>query len=282
MRWFELSVPTVMMFVAAAYVNPANAISGPASYVYFLFIILSALRLDLSLCFFTGVVASLAYGCTVAMHWDSLKTAFAEPSFTLGFSFFLRSLIFALGGLLAGLVSVRIRKSLIETMRSMHERERVLTLFGQHVSPAVVDRLLTQAQNAAPDLRNVCVLVLDVRNFTSFAEKHAPAKVVELLNTLWDFMIRAINEHHGFINKFLGDGFLAVFGAPLPAGNDCQNAIDAAQRILRELDERIAAVALPAIQVGIAVHAGEAIVGNIGTSERPNVANTPLSVTSST
>jgi adenylate cyclase len=81
-------------------------------------------------------------------------------------------------------------------------------------------------------------------------------------------MVRAINEHHGFVNKFLGDGFLAVFGAPISAGNDCQNALAAAHRILRELDDLTSVGALPPIQVGMAVHAGEAIVGNIGSAER--------------
>jgi adenylate cyclase len=131
-----------------------------------------------------------------------------------------------------------------------------------------VNRLLTQSHGEASELRNVCVLVLDIRNFTGFAEKRSPAEVVSLLNTLWDFMIRAVNEHHGFINKFLGDGFLAVFGAPFPAGNDYQNAMNAAHRILREFDELAASGALPPIQVGIAVHAGHAIVGNVGSAER--------------
>jgi hypothetical protein len=61
------------------------------------------------------------------MHWNALKAAFAEPALTIGFSYIVRALIFALGGLVAGLVSVRIRKSLIETMHSMRDRERIIT-----------------------------------------------------------------------------------------------------------------------------------------------------------
>ena len=264
----ELSVPTAMMWLAAAHTHPGNAISGPASYVYFLFIILAALRLDFHLCLFTGVVASLGYGFTVIMHWAALKTEFSEPPMTVAFSFFVRALILALGGLVAGLVSVRIRASLTGAVISMRERERVVNLFGQHVSPEVADRLLANSQNTVSDFRRVCVLVLDIRNFTGFAENRAPAEVVALLNTLWDFMIRAVNQHHGFINKFLGDGFLAVFGAPVPHGDDCRNAMDAAKQILRELDERITAGLLPRIQVGMAVHAGDAIVGSIGSAQR--------------
>ncbi len=264
----ELSVPTAMIWLAAGYTHPGNAISGPASYVYFLFIILSALRLDFHLCLFTGIASSLGYAFTVILHWEALKTQFTEPPLTLAFSFFLRALILALGGLVAGLVGVRIRASLNETVVSMRERERVMTLFGQHVSPEVADRLVASSQHTASDHRRICVLVLDIRNFTTFAENRAPAEVVALLNSLWDFMIPAVNEHHGFINKFLGDGFLAIFGAPLPHGNDCQNAIEAARKILRELDERTNAGLLKGIQVGMAVHAGEAIVGSIGSALR--------------
>jgi adenylate cyclase len=179
----ELSVPMVMTLVAAAYTNPANALSGPASYIYFLFIVLSALRLDFRLCLFTGAVASLGYGYACTIHWNALKAAFSEPSLTVGFSYFVRALLFLLGGIVAGLVSARIRKSLIEAMQSMRDRQRVITLFGQHVSPNVVNRLLTQSHGEASELRNVCVLVLDIRNFTGFAEKRSPAEVVSLLNT---------------------------------------------------------------------------------------------------
>jgi len=264
----ELSVPMIMTLVVAAHTNPVSAMSGPASYTYFLFIILSALRLDFRLCLFTGAIAALAYGFTAATHWSALEAASLEPALTMRFSFSVRALIYLLSGLVAGLVCVRIRKLLVETMQTTRERERVIALFGQHVSPNVVDQLLTQPRGDTSELRNVCILVLDIRNFTTFAEKRSPAEVVALLNTLWSFMVRAINEYHGFINKFLGDGFLAVFGAPISAANDCQNALAAAQRILRELDDLTLASALPSVQIGMAVHAGEAIVGNIGSAER--------------
>jgi len=111
-------------------------------------------------------------------------------------------------------------------------------------------------------------MVLDIRNFTTFSEDRAADEVVRYLNTLWSFMVHTVNEHHGFVNKFLGDGFLAVFGAPLSTGSDCANAIAAAQRIMREVEQRAAAGGLPPTQIGIALHAGHAIVGNIGSAER--------------
>jgi adenylate cyclase len=264
----EIAAPMAMALIAAAHTDPTTAVSGPASYVYFLFIILSALRLDFALSLFTGAVCSLAYGVTVVLYWAELERAFPLPGLTMQFSFFVRALIFLLAGWVAGLVSVRLRASLVETVETLRERERVVALFGQHVSPAVVDRLLTGAAGQHSEVRTVCVLVLDIRNFTGFSEQHPPEQVVALLNRLWGFMVRAVNDHHGFVNKFLGDGFLAVFGAPLSSGNDCQNAVAAARRILRELDGLVSSGVLPPVDVGMAVHAGDAIVGNIGSAER--------------
>ena len=112
-------------------------------------------------------------------------------------------------------------------------------------------------------------MVLDIRNFTAFAEARAPDEVVRHLNTLWTFMVRIINEHHGIVNKFLGDGFLAVFGAPLSNGNDdCANAMAAARQIMLELDQLVAAGEVFPTQIGIALHAGLAIVGNVGSADR--------------
>ena len=111
-------------------------------------------------------------------------------------------------------------------------------------------------------------LVLDIRNFTTFSEGRVAEEVVAYLNTLWTFMVRTVNEHHGIVNKFLGDGFLAVFGAPVSTGNDCANALAAARHILREIDELTEAGRLLPTRIGIALHAGEAVVGNVGSAER--------------
>lgn len=264
----ELGLVMVVTLIAATCVNPVNAISGPVSFTYFLFIILSALRLDFSICLFTGAVSALAYSITVAIHANALAKTFPEPGLTMHFNFFLRALMFLLGGLVAGLVSVRIRRALVETLRAIRECEQVTTLFGQHVSPLVADRLLAHQSDPVSELRTVCVLVLDIRDFTGFAEKRSPAEVVGLLNRLWTVVVHAVDRHHGFVNKFLGDGILAVFGAPEATPRDCAHALAAARSILRELDACTASGELPSVQVGIAVHSGEAILGNIGAAER--------------
>lgn len=123
-----------------------------------------------------------------------------------------------------------------------------------------------------PDLRSerrsVCVMFLDIRNFTTFAERRTPEEVVTYLESLFEFMIEIVNRHHGIVNKFLGDGFMAVFGAPLSEGSDCVNAVRAATEILTRVDEEVALGNVLPTTVGIGLHAGEAVTGSIGSSLR--------------
>jgi len=118
------------------------------------------------------------------------------------------------------------------------------------------------------ELRSVCVMFLDIRNFTAFAEKQRPEAVVAYLESLFEFMIEIVNRHHGVINKFLGDGFMAVFGAPLSNGADSLHAVEAAREILSRIDDEVAAAKVLPTKVGIGVHAGEAVTGSIGSPLR--------------
>ena len=263
----EVAMPTIAMWILCHY-GPVSALTGSLNYAYFLIIILSPLRLDPWLCIFTGALAVAGYGVLVGSYWQELARGWVGSAALMHLSFFSRGMLLLAGGLAAGFVSLRIRTTLIETLREVRERERVIDLFGQHVSPTVVNQLLSQPTGQTPELREVCVMVLDIRNFTTFSEVRPADEVVRYLNTLWGFMVRTVNEHHGIVNKFLGDGFLAVFGAPLTTGQDCANAIAASRRIIDELEQLAAAGTLPATQIGIALHAGSVILGNIGSAER--------------
>lgn len=265
---FEVAMPTIVMAIMCRYDSPLNVLTSPVNYAYFLLIVLSPLRLDLRLCVFTGALAAVSYGALLGFYAKDIEQRWFGSYAVMHLSFFMRGVMLLVGGLAAGFVSQRIRTTLVETLREVQERERVIALFGQHVSPAVVNQLLSQPTGQSSELRDICVLVLDIRNFTTFSEARPVDEVVLYLNTLWGFMVRTVNEHHGIVNKFLGDGFLAVFGAPLSTGNDCANAIAAARRILEEVDELGVSGTLPPTQVGLALHGGPAIVGNIGSSER--------------
>ena len=173
---------------------------------------------------------------------------------------------------MAGFVSSRIRAQILNSFHSLEERNRVVNMFGQHVSPAVVERLLQQDVEVRGEVRNVCVMFLDIRDFTTFSETREPVDVVDYLNSLFVFMIDGVNRHHGIVNKFLGDGFMAIFGAPISSDDDRQNAVRAAREIVDEVHARTQDGTIPPTRIGIGLHAGMAVTGNVG---RSNARNTP-------
>jgi class 3 adenylate cyclase len=152
--------------------------------------------------------------------------------------------------------------------RVNEERNRVMGVFGQHVSPEVVNRLLTQNIEQDGEMRNVCLMFLDIRNFTAYTEKSHPSEVVNYLNSLFEFMVDCVNRNHGIVNKFLGDGFMAVFGAPIPDQKNCHHALKASIEILNELSRFNAGRNGEATRIGIGLHAGYAVTGTIGSVQR--------------
>jgi len=264
----ETSFPTVVIYIFAITFHPIEALYSPPTYGYFIFIILSALRLDFRLCIFTGFVAALEYiGLIIFFQKELSLLTHGLILSSVSFLYF-KAILFFVGGLVAAIVANVIRKSFINSLKSVEERERIVDMFGKHVSPEVVNKLLEQEKEPVGEIRHVCVMFLDIRNFTHFSENRPPEAVVQYLNSLFDFMIDIINKHKGIINKFLGDGFMAVFGAPFSDGMDSKNAMSAAHEIIEELEKRNSDGSIPETRIGIGLHAGEAITGNVGSSRR--------------
>jgi adenylate cyclase len=266
--FIETSLPTLVILYYSTLIGPVQALLMPSAFVYFVFIVLSTLRLDFALCAFTGLVAALEYAA-VAMFWGATDTTVAEPDLSSLPHHLGKACILLVSGISAGFVARRLRKSFTRALESVEERARILGVFGQHVSPEVAAQLVAKgAVNSHGEAREVCVMFLDIRDFTSFAEKRSAADVVEYLNTLFDEAVRAVTLHRGIVNKFLGDGFMAVFGAPVADVNPCAAAIDAGLEVLARVERLVREGRLPATRVGIGLHAGPAVVGNIGSAQR--------------
>jgi class 3 adenylate cyclase len=164
----------------------------------------------------------------------------------------------------------------------IENREKVLSMFGQQVSREIVDELLAESSESkkvldelSPDIfestsrrKYVCVMFLDIRDFTALVEKKEPEEIISYQNDVFGFMIEIINKHHGVINQFLGDGYMATFGAPASWGNDCQNAVNAAVEIVKMVNEKSESGEIPTTRIGIGLHAGNVVTGNVGTSLR--------------
>jgi adenylate cyclase len=265
----ETSLPTLVIIYYATILGPIQALLMPSAFLYFIFILLSTLRLDFALCAFTGMVAAVEYAA-VALLWGSGDTTVSEPVLASLPQHLAKACILAVAGIAAGFVAGRLRGSFSRAIESLAERARILGVFGQHVSPEVAARLVSRDSETESEQRQVCVLFLDIRGFTAFSEKHGAQEVVAYLNTIFEATVDAVVAHHGMVNKFLGDGFMAVFGDGKIAGgtNPCADAISAGLEILERVEALVATARIPATRVGLGLHAGPAVVGSIGSMQR--------------
>jgi adenylate cyclase len=262
----ETSMPTIMLMLLASAIGPEIALNSPLTMVYFLFIGLSTLRLAAPLSIFTGFVAGVEF---MGMAWYYLSRQPGQATFfSSAWPMLAKSVVMAGAGVVCGFVGVQTRHRIAALLESLNERHRVVGMFGKYVSPAVAEQLLQRHLGDAGEVRHVTIMFLDIRNFTTFAEHRTPTEVVEYLNTLFGPLIALIDANHGIVNKFLGDGFMACFGAPLSDGRDTQNAVRAAVDIAAAVERLSAAGDIPATRIGIGLHAGLAVTGSVGSDER--------------
>jgi class 3 adenylate cyclase len=158
-------------------------------------------------------------------------------------------------------------------LEGLRQRDFIRATFGRYVSPEVARTLLEspEALRLGGAKREVTVLMSDLRGYTRFAEQGDPTEVMAVLNACLGRLSEVIIAHGGTVNEFVGDAVFAIFGAPLPRPDHPERAAAAAlamQQALAELNERHAARGWPRFEMGIGVHTGEAVVGNIGSEQR--------------
>lgn len=168
--------------------------------------------------------------------------------------------------------------AMVETLR---DRERILQTFGRVVEPSVRDRLLAGGVGATGELRTASILFCDLRGFTAMAEHTSPGEVVASLNEFFTVMTVWVRECGGFVDKFIGDAMLVVFGlfdaghdrAPAPHGGDggaaaaVRCAVGMHDR-LAELNATRAGRAQSSLAVSIGIHCGDVLAGTIGAADR--------------
>ncbi len=266
--FLETSMPTILLIIVIHMSDQVLILQGPAVLTYFLFIILATLRLDFSICLFTGFIAAAEYISISLIYTNYLNLTAAGTLVQTNIQYFGNGLMIITAGIAAGFVANQIKLKLHKSFKTIQEKNEVVNLFGQQISQQIVDEILAHRTKLKSKRKNVCVMFLDIRNFTPFAEHQEPEKVVAYLNKLFGFMIEIVNQHHGIINQFLGDGFMATFGAPVSYENNSQNAVDAALKIIDRIKAENEKGLYPQTRIGIGLHSGEAVTGNIGTSLR--------------
>ena len=173
--------------------------------------------------------------------------------------------VFAVIAAQAGLVIDRVMT------KSEVKRQGVQLVALEHFfSPAIARKIRAEAADirVGGENQRITVLFADVRGFTTMAEKMKARETVEMLNDFLTRMASVIFEHDGTLDKYLGDGVMALFGAPLALQNDAETAVRAAAGMQRSLDELNRSSGKPLLQIGIGIHTGDAIVGFLGTEQR--------------
>ena len=157
------------------------------------------------------------------------------------------------------------------------ERARVRQMFGRYVSDQVVEALLQSGKR--PELGGqsqvMTVLFADIRNFTTISERLNAKEVVEMLNTYFERACAVLTAEGGSVDKFIGDAVMVEFGSPLPLPDHALRGVRAALalRVVANdfaswMAQRFADRDLPAFAIGIGLHSGEAVIGNIGSPTR--------------
>ncbi|SHL64133.1 adenylate cyclase [Bradyrhizobium lablabi] len=259
----ETSLPTVALAVHIQKMGPVEALGFVMPFAYFIFIILSTLRLDFWLSTFTGFVAAAELFC-IAMFYHPAATTDPSPD---GFYHGARSMMLLISGVLAGAVGVQLRRQFAASIMAATARDRVTNLFGQHVSPQVAERLLLEGPSTDSDIRRVAVMFVDFRSFTAAARSRSPKDVVDRLDGAFAVLVEILDRHGGIVNKFLGDGFLALFGAPFEVADAAHHAVAAAREMLTAMEHINEASHWP-LRIGIGIHVGEVVAGNIGSPRR--------------
>ncbi len=180
---------------------------------------------------------------------------------------------------IAGQLSVIVEKGrlvseLAEQKAQLEVRNTfIVRTFGRYLSEPVVNQLLETADGLrlGGERRVVTVLMSDLRGFTPMAEVLPPERVVTLLNLYLGAMTEVVLRHDGTVDEFIGDAILALFGAPLARPDDARRALACAvemQQAMVDVNARARELGLPELGMGIGVHTGEVVVGNIGSERR--------------
>ncbi len=144
--------------------------------------------------------------------------------------------------------------------------------FERLLPPEIVEQVISgkvQLQRGG-ELRETTVLFSDIRGFTQWSEKHQPAHIVSILNDYFELMVDAIHRHHGTLDKFMGDGIMALFGAPIGHDNDPLNAVLCSLDMLNglaTLNEKLASLGQEEVAIGIGINNGPIIAGYMGSSK---------------
>jgi len=276
----ETGFPTMMILYMMSEGKMLSFLDSPVALIYFLFVILSILHLDFKVSIFAGGLAAAQYVFLTYYGFNHVDYSAAYASSTPENSHYLRGVVLVFAGGAAAFVSAELRTRIRSALDSKDKKTELELLFGQQVSREV-SRVLME-QNGAIKRSEATVMFLDIRNFTAFADSHTVDEVIDYQNRFLGPVIDIINQHQGVVFQILGDGLMACFGAPGENVLHADMAFQASLAILKQTRDASGKNLIPVTTVGIGLHSGMVITGNIGSDDRKqfSISGTPVIIAS--
>lgn len=276
----EISFPSLIMYFMVFRLGMLSFLDSPINSLYFIFIILSILHLDFTVSVFTGILAAVQY--SVIIHYGFLEVtpidtyAPASPEN----SYYLRTISLILGSAAAGFVAHELKSRIRISFESKKAKDEIELLFDQQVSREVSKALIKD--KGVTKRLEATVMFLDIRDFTAFADSHTPDEVIDFQNKFLSPVIDIINIHQGVVFQILGDGVMACFGSPVENVLHADMAFQASLQIRNKVKELSDNAVIPATRIGIGLHSGQIVTGNIGNEQRKqfSISGSPVIVAS--
>jgi adenylate cyclase len=276
----EISLPSAIIYYSMVEAKMLSFLDSPVPFVYFLFITLSILHLDFKVALFAGIFSAFQYILLVYYGFNHLEYDTAYAISTPEGALYIRGVVMVFSGAAAGFVSAELKNRIKTTFDFQEKKDELEVLFGQQVSKEI-SKALIEAKGTTIR-REATVMFLDIRNFTAFADTHTAEEVVDYQNRFLDPVIDIINQHQGVVFQILGDGLMACFGSPGENVLHADMAFQASLEILKQVRRASEKHLIPATTIGIGLHAGQLVTGNIGNENRKqfSISGTPVIVAS--
>jgi len=264
----EVVLITIMLYLYSVYFKKTSLLSDVIFMsLYYLLVFLSSFYLDRFISIVTGSIAAVAY--TILHIIDKQQSpdssAMEELLYSKYFIYATGILLF-LSGIAAAFMANQLKKGIMRSIELVEDENKLFNLFSRQISKEVAEELLDTDGKVPSELRFVSVMFIDIRDFTVYAEAQEPVNIVKFQNTYFGIVTEAVHKYEGIVNQFLGDGCMATFGAPFSVDNPPRNAIRAALEIKETIEKEIKEGRLHEFKIGIGIHCGNAVTGNIGTN----------------
>lgn len=277
MRWvnatLEGSSAALIMLVIATVKGPEWALSSPSLLLAPIIIVASATRMRPAMCLYCGAVSILSFlfVYAIAIRPELSPDALDKMPTLGGWAVAFRVFWLAITAGVVAFITNEVVHLASRMRKANSQRDQVEHELGRFVSKDVAAAILSgQTSFGRAERRDVTVLFCDLRNFTSLCEREAPEDIVDMLNTFYERACQIVQAHGGTVNKFMGDGLLALFNAPHEHPDHVHAAADAAHEIMyaaKDLRSRGGPI-WRHFDVGIGLDSGSVVVGELGASNR--------------